>query len=206
MKLDVINFDNKVVGNVELDDAIFGAEVRSDLIFRVINWQLAKRRQGTHAVKTRGTVKHTTKKPFKQKGTGSARQGMRSVSQMRGGGVVFGPVVRDHSHKLQKKVRVKGLISALSAKAAEGKLVVVEDLEMKSAKTKDLQSKVKALGWNKALVIDGATTSESFMRAANNIVGLDVLLAQGANVYDIMRKDELVLTKAGIEKLMERLK
>ncbi len=206
MKLDVINFDNKVVGNVELDDAVFGAEVRDDLIFRVINWQLAKRRQGTHSVKTRGTVKHTTRKPFKQKGTGSARQGMRSVSQMRGGGVVFGPVVRDHSHKLQKKVRTKGLISALSSKAAEGKLVIVDDLEIKSAKTKDLQTKVKTLGWNKALVIDGEAVAEDFKRAASNIVGLDVLPAQGANVYDIMRKDELVLTKAGIEKLMERLK
>ncbi len=206
MKLDVINFDNKVVGNVELDDAVFGAEVRSDLIFRVINWQLAKRRQGTHATKTRGTVKHTTRKPFKQKGTGSARQGMRSVSQMRGGGVVFGPVVRDHSHKLQKKVRAKGLISALSAKAAEGKLVIVENLDIDSAKTKDLQGKVKGLGWTKALVIDGEAVAENFKRAASNIVGLDVLPAHGANVYDIMRKDELVLTKAGIEKLMERLK
>ncbi len=206
MKLDVINFDNKVVGDVELDDAIFGAEVRSDLITRVINWQLAKRRQGTHSVKTRSTVKHTTRKPFKQKGTGSARQGMRSVSQLRGGGVVFGPVVRDHSHKLQKKVRTKGLISALSSKAAEGKLVVMDDLKLKSAKTKDLQAKVKALGWNKALVIDGESVAEDFKRAAGNIVGLDVLPAQGANVYDIMRKDELILTKAGIEKLMERLK
>ncbi len=206
MKLDVINFDNKVVGNVELDEAVFGAPVREDLIFRTINWQLAKRRQGTHAVKTRGTVKHTTRKPFKQKGTGSARQGMRSTPHHRGGGVAMGPVVRSHAHSLQKKVRRLALISALSAKAAEGKLVVVENLDIKSAKTKDLAQSVKALGWNKALVIDGAEVPENFRRAASNIHGVDVLPAQGANVYDIIRGDTLVISQAGVEKLMERLK
>lgn len=206
MKLDVINFSNKVVGNVELDDAIFGAEVRQDLIFRTINWQLAKRRQGTHLVKTRGTVKHTTRKPFKQKGTGSARQGMRSVSQMRGGGVVMGPVLRDHGHKLPKKVRALALKSALSSKAAEGKLVVVDNLNVKTAKTKDLIKSVKSLGWDKTLIIDGAEVAENFSRAAANIHGVDVLPAQGANVYDIVRRDTLVITEAGLEKLTERLK
>ncbi len=206
MKLDIINFDNKVVGNVELDEAIFGASVREDLIFRTINWQLAKRRQGTHSVKTRGTVKHTTRKPFKQKGSGSARQGMRSTPHHRGGGVAMGPVVRSHAHSLQKKVRRLALISALSAKAAEGKLVIVENLDIKSAKTKDLAKSVKDLGWNKALVIDGAEISENFRRAASNIHGVDVLPAQGANVYDIVRGDTLVISQAGVEKLTERLK
>ncbi len=206
MKLDIINFDNKVVGNVELDEAIFGASVREDLIFRTINWQLAKRRQGTHSVKTRGTVKHTTRKPFKQKGSGSARQGMRSTPHHRGGGVAMGPVVRSHAHSLQKKVRRLALISALSAKAAEGKLVIVENLDIKSAKTKDLAKSVKDLGWNKALVIDGAEISENFRRAASNIHGVDVLPAQGANVYDIIRGDTLVISQAGVEKLTERLK
>ncbi len=206
MKLDVINFDNKVVGKVELDDAIFGAPLRQDLIFRTINWQLAKRRQGTHSVKTRGTVKHTTRKPFKQKGTGSARQGMRSTPHHRGGGVAMGPTVRSHAHKLQKKVRKAALISALSAKAAEGKLVIVDSLDIKSAKTKDLAKSVKGLGWNKALVIDGAEVSENFRRAVSNIHTVNVLPAQGANVYDIVRGDELVISQAGIEKLMERLK
>lgn len=206
MKLDVINLDNKVVGNVELDEAIFGAEVRTDLIARTVNWQLAKRRQGSHLVKTRATVKHTTRKPFKQKGTGSARQGMRSVSQMRGGGVVFGPVLRDHSHKLQKKVRRKALISALSAKAAEGKLYIVDSLERTDSKTQALVQQVEKLGWKKALIIDGESVAENFKNASSNIIGLDALPAQGANVYDIVRRDELVITQSGIEKLMERLK
>lgn len=206
MKLDIINFDNKVVGNVDLDEAIFGAPVREDLIFRTINWQLAKRRQGTHAVKSRGTVKHTTRKPFKQKGTGSARQGMRSTPHHRGGGVAMGPVVRSHAHSLQKKVRRAALISALSSKAAEGKLVVVDSLDIKSAKTRDLAKSVKNLGWNKALVIDGVEVPENFRRAASNIHGIDVLPAQGANVYDIIRGDTLVISQAGVEKLMERLK
>lgn len=206
MKLDVINFSNKVVGNVELDDAIFATEVRQDLIFRTINWQLAKRRQGTHLVKTRGTVKHTTRKPFKQKGTGSARQGMRSVSQMRGGGVVMGPVLRDHSHKLPKKVRALALKSALSSKAADGKLIVLNNLDVKTAKTKDVAKTVKSLGWDKTLIIDGAEVAENFSRAVSNIHGVDVLPAQGANVYDIVRRDTLVITEAGLEKLTERLK
>ncbi|MFV0431811.1 MAG: 50S ribosomal protein L4 [Alphaproteobacteria bacterium] len=206
MKLDVINFSNKVVGNVELDDAIFATEVRQDLIFRTINWQLAKRRQGTHLVKTRGTVKHTTKKPFKQKGTGSARQGMRSTPNLRGGGVAMGPVLRSHAHKLQKKVRILALKSAISSKAAEGKLIVLDSLDVKSAKTKDLAKQVQSLGWDKALIIDGAEVAENFKRASSNIHGIDVLPAQGANVYDIIRRDTLVLTKAGVEKLTERLK
>lgn len=206
MKLDVINFSNKVVGNVELDDAIFATEVRQDLIFRTINWQLAKRRQGTHLVKTRGTVKHTTKKPFKQKGTGSARQGMRSVSQMRGGGVVMGPVLRDHGHKLPKKVRALALKSALSSKAADGKLIVLNNLDIQSAKTKEVAQTVKSLGWDKTLIIDGAEVAENFSRAVSNIHGVDVLPAQGANVYDIVRRDTLVITEAGLEKLTERLK
>ncbi len=206
MKLDVISLDNKVVDSIDLDANIFEKEVREDIIARTVKWQLAKRRSGNHSVKTRGTVKHTTKKPFKQKGTGSARQGMRSVSQMRGGGVAMGPVVRSHAHKLPKKVRRLALISALSQRASSGQLVVVDSLQQDDHKTSSLSKKVSDLGWNKALVIDGANIDENFKRAVSNIVGVDVLPAHGANVYDIVRKDKLVITKAGVEELVERLK
>lgn len=206
MKLDVISLDNKKSGSVDLDDAIFGAAVRSDLMARYVNWQLAKRRAGTHAVKGRSDVSGGGKKPFNQKGTGSARQGTSRAPQMRGGGTVFGPQVRSYEHKLPKKVRKLALLSALSSKQAEGKLVVIDTAKMKAPKTADLAKQLEKLGWGSALIIDGAEVSENFLRAASNLIGIDILPSQGANVYDILRHDTLVLTQEGVEKLQERLK
>ena len=206
MKLDIINLDKKNAGSIDLQDAVFGAEVRTDILHRVVRWQLAKRQAGTHKAKVISEVSGTTKKPFKQKGTGGARQGSLRAPHMRGGGVIFGPVPRSHAHSLPKKIRVLGLRSALSSKAKEGKLVVIDDCGGKETKTKALASQIKKLGWASALIIDGAEVNESFVRAARNIKGIDVLPSQGANVYDILRRDTLVLTKSAVEKLEERLK
>jgi large subunit ribosomal protein L4 len=207
MKLDIINLDKKSVGSVELADDIFGAEVRGDIMHRVVRWQLAKRQAGTHKTKVVSEVSGTTKKPYKQKGTGSARQGSLRSAQMRGGGVIFGPVVRSHAFSLPKKIRALGLKSALSAKAKDGKLIVIEATAGgKDVKTKALDAQLKKLGWTSALIIDGAQVDEGFARAARNIPGIDVLPSQGANVYDILRRDTLVLTKAAVENLEERLK
>ncbi len=206
MQCDVIDLDNKTVGSLELDETVFGTEVRRDLLVRYVNWQLAKRRAGTHKVKARSEIRGTTAKPFRQKGTGRARQGSKKAPQMRGGGTCFGPVVRSHAHKLPKKVRRLALKSALSAKQAEGQLKVLDAAKLDSPKTKELAKKLSALGWGSALVVDGAEVDVNFARAASNIVGLDVLPSQGANVYDILRRDTLVLTKDAVEKLVERLK
>jgi large subunit ribosomal protein L4 len=206
MKLDVINLDKKSVGSVDVADAVFGAEVRGDILQRVVRWQLAKRQAGTHKAKVISDVSGTTKKPFKQKGTGGARQGSMRAPQMRGGGVIFGPVVRSHAHSLPKKIRLLGLKSALSSKAKDGKLIILENVESKKGKTKDLAKSFKKLGWTSVLIIDGAAVDESFALAARNVKGIDVLPTQGANVYDILRRDTLVLTKAAVEKLEERLK
>jgi large subunit ribosomal protein L4 len=206
MKLDVINLDKKSVGSLDVADDVFGATVRSDILQRVVRWQLAKRQAGTHKAKIVSEVSGTSKKPFKQKGTGGARQGSMRSAQMRGGGVIFGPVPRSHAHSLPKKIRILGLKSALSSKAKDGKLIIIESASEKNAKTKGLQARFKKLGWTSALIIDGAEVDESFARAARNIKGIDVLPTQGANVYDILRRDTLVLTKAAVEKLEERLK
>ncbi len=203
MKLDLVDFDAKSVGSAELPDEIFAAEPRVDIIARVIHWQLAKRRSGNHKVKGMGEVSGTTRKPYKQKGTGNARQGSLRAPQFRTGGAVHGPVVRDHGYSLNKKVRRLGLISALSAKAAAGKLVVLEDVAALD-KTKDVAAKVKNFGWSSALIVDAAV-EEKFSRASRNVKGLDVLPVVGANVYDIMQHDVLVVTKAAIEGLKERL-
>ncbi len=206
MKLDVVSLDNKKSGSIDLDDAVFGLDSRGDLLARAVNWQLAKRRSGNHQVKGRSDVKATGSKPFRQKGTGRARQGTTVAPQMRGGGVVFGPHTRDHSHKLPKKVRKLALATALSAKAKEGKLVVLDEAKLAAPKTKDLSAKLQKLGWGRALVIDGDAVDDNFARAARNIIGIDVLPSTGANVYDILRRDTLVLTKGAVEKLVERLK
>ena len=206
MKCDVVSIENKKVGSVNLDEAVFGVPVRADLMSRYVNWQLAKRRSGNHKVKDRSEVQGTTAKPFNQKGTGNARQGSKRAPQIRGGGIVFGPHVRDHGFSLQKKVRKLALKSALSSKRAEGKLVVLADAKLKSAKTSDFKKNLKKLGWGKALVIDGADLDNNFQLAARNIAELDVLPSHGANVYDILRRDTLVLTKDAVEKLVERLK
>jgi large subunit ribosomal protein L4 len=172
----------------------------------MVNWQLAKRRAGTHKVKTRGEVKKSTRKLYRQKGTGRARVGAGDVSQYRGGGRAFGPVVRDHSHKLPKKVRKLALKIALSVKAADGKLVVLQDTAIDEAKTKQLAQRLGQLGWSSVLVVDGEAINQNFARAARNIPGIDVVPQIGANVYDILRRDTLALTKDAVEALEARLK
>ena len=206
MKCDVISLENKKVGDIDLDDAIFGVHVRADLLARMVNYQLAKRRAGTHKTKGRSEITGTTRKPFKQKGTGRARQGSGKVPQMRGGGKAFGPIPRDHGHKMPKKVRALALKTALAAKLADGKLVVLDQARMDEGKTAALAKSLTGLGWTSALVIDGAAVDENFARAARNLPGLDVLPSQGANVYDILRRDTLALTRDAVEKLSERLK
>ncbi len=206
MKLDVVSLDNKKSGSIELDDAIFGLEARKDLLARAVNWQLAKRRSGNHQTKGRSDVSATKTKPFKQKGTGRARQGFRAAPQMRGGGIVFGPQTRDHSHDLPKKVRKLALATALSAMCADGKLVILDEAKMSAPKTADLVKKLSALGWGRTLVIEAEAIDENFAMAASNIIGLDILPSCGANVYDILRRDTLVLTKGAVDKLVERLK
>jgi len=204
MQIEIKTLDGASAGSAELPEALFGAKVRPDIMARVMQWQLMKRRAGTHRTLGMGEVQGTTKKPYKQKGTGNARQGSLRAPQFRTGGRVHGPVVRDHGFDLPKKVRRLGLISALSMKREEGKLVVLDGVAGNSGKTRDLAAKLKTLGWTSALVVDRAV-DESFLRAANNIVGVDVLPTIGANVYDIVRHDLLVVTTAGLEGLKERL-
>jgi large subunit ribosomal protein L4 len=206
MKLTVRNLDNQEVGDIELADDVFGVPVRRDILARVVNWQLAKRRAGTHKAKGVSEISGTSKKPYKQKGTGRARQGSLRSPQFRGGAVIFGPVVRSHEFGLQKKVRRLGLKSALSAKQAEGKLIVIDSANLADAKTKALRARFETLGWGSVLIIDGATVDEGFARAARNLPRVDVLPQQGANVYDILRRDTLVLTRAAAEQLEARLK
>lgn len=204
MQMDVKTLDNGSAGSAELPDELFAAQPRRDIIARVIHWQLAKRRAGTHKTKGMGEVSGTTRKPYKQKGTGNARQGSLRAPQFRTGGVVHGPVVRSHAYDLPKKVRRLGLISALSLKRAEGKLLVLDNVGDGTGKTKDLVAKMGALGLTSALIVDG-TVDAAFLKASANIVGLDVLPTIGANVYDIIRHDMLVVTTAGVEALKERL-
>ncbi len=206
MQCDVITLANKKSGSIELDDAVFGVDVRRDILARTVNWQLAKRRAGTANTLGRSEVKATKAKPFNQKGGGRARQGTTVAPQMRGGGVAFGPKTRSYAHKLPKKVRALALKSALSAKQAEGKLVILDEAKLKNAKTSDLVKQLKSLNWGRSLVIDGAEVDINFVRAAGNIPDFDVLPSAGANVYDILRRDTLVLTRNGVEKLVERLK
>ena len=203
MQIDITTLDNGQAGSVELPDDIFAAVPRPDIMARVVHWQLAKRRAGTHKVKGMGEVSGTTKKPYKQKGTGNARQGSLRSPQFRTGGVVHGPVVRDHGYDLPKKVRRLGLISALSQKQAEGKLVVL-DAANGTAKTQELVAKLKILGWKSVLIVD-AVVDEGFSRASSNIPYVDVLPTIGANVYDILHHDLLAITTAGLDGLKARL-
>ena len=204
MQIDIKTLDNGSAGQADLPEEIFGATPRADIMARVVHWQLAKRRAGTHKVKGMGEVSGTTKKPYKQKGTGNARQGSLRSPQFRTGGAVHGPVVRDHGYDLPKKVRRLGLISALSQKHSEGKLVVLDAAIGGEGKTKALKAKFGALGWTSVLVVDKAP-DENFVRASRNLIGVDVLPTIGANVYDILQHDLLVVTSAGVEGLKERL-
>ncbi len=206
MKLKVHDLDNKEVGDIDLADEVFGLPVRGDILARVVNWQLAKRRAGTHKTKGISDISGTTKKPYKQKGTGRARQGSLRSPQFRGGAVIFGPVVRSHEFGLQKKVRKLGLKTALSAKQAEGKLIVIDAATVKEPKTKELRQRFEKLGWGSVLIIDGAAVDAGFAKAARNLPLVDLLPSVGANVYDILRRDTLVLTRDAVEQLEARLK
>jgi large subunit ribosomal protein L4 len=206
MKLDVIKLDAGKAGSVDLSDEIFGLEPRADILHRVVRWQRARQQQGTHKVKTRSETSYSTKKIYRQKGTGGARHGDRNAPIFRHGGVYKGPTPRSHAHDLPKKFRKLGLKHALSSKAATGNLVVIDEASLPEAKTALLAKALKTLGWKRALIIDGASVNENFARAAANIQDLDVLPSMGANVYDILRRDTLVLTKAAVEALEARLK
>jgi len=203
MQIEIKTLDNGTAGTAELPDEIFLITPREDVMARVVHWQLAKRRAGTHRTKGMGEVSGTTKKPFKQKGTGNARQGSLRAPQFRTGGVVHGPVVRDHGYDLPKKVRRLGLMSALAQKLADGKLVIL-DAATSGPKTKELSTRFKALGWKSALIVD-ADVNDQFLLASRNIHGLDVLPTIGANVYDILNHDVLAITTAGLAGLKERL-
>jgi large subunit ribosomal protein L4 len=206
VKLKVTDLDNKSVGDIELAEDVFGVPVRKDILARMVQWQLAKRRAGTHKTKGISEVQGTTKKPWRQKGTGRARQGSLRSPQFRGGAVIFGPVVRSHELGLQKKVRRLALKTALSAKQAEGKLVVLDSAALAEPKTAPLAKRFEKLGWNSVLIIGGAVLDENFARAARNLPEVDVLPHQGANVYDILRRDTLVLTRDAVQHLEARLK
>ncbi len=206
MKLAVKTLDNGSAGDIEVADEVFGVPVRKDILARMVNWQLAKRRAGTHKTKGISDVQGTTKKPWRQKGTGRARQGSLRSPQFRGGAVIFGPVVRSHAFDLQKKVRRLALKTALSAKQAEGKLVVIDDVTLAAPKTRQLAERFEKLGWNSVLIIGGPVLDENFARAARNLPQVDVLPQQGANVYDILRRDTLVLTRDAVQHLEARLK
>ena len=205
MKIAVISLDAEEVGSVELPDEIFGQEPRADILHRVVRWQLAKARSGTHKVKTRSETSYSRHKIYSQKRTGRARHGDRNAPIFRKGGVYKGPVPRSHAHDLPKRVRRMGLKHALSAKAGANELVVLKVAEVESPKTGELARTVSKLGWKRALIIDGPTVDRNFARAAANIPDLDILPGQGANVYDILRRDTLVLTEAGLKSICERL-
>ena len=206
MKLDVIKLDAGKAGSVDLDDAIFGLEPRADILHRVVRWQRAKAQAGTHSTLTRAEVSYSTKKIYKQKGTGGARHGSKKAPIFRHGGVVKGPTPRSHAHDLPKKFRALGLRHALSAKAAAGELIILDAATMADAKTANLAKAARELGWKRVLIIDGAEINENFAKAARNIETIDVLPCIGANVYDILKRDQLVITKAGLEALEARLK
>jgi large subunit ribosomal protein L4 len=205
MQLKVKNLSNEDIGTIDLDDAVFAAEVRPDILARVVRWQLAKRRAGTHKVKERGEIARTKAKLYRQKGTGRARHGAASANIFRGGGVVHGPRVRDHGHSLPKKVRRLGMRSALSSKAGGGNLIVIDSLALDSHRTKELKQRLEALGVSSVLILGGAEVDINVARAAANLIGVDVLPQQGANVYDILRRDTLILTRDAAEHLTARL-
>lgn len=206
MKLNVITLDGAAAGTIDLDEALFGLEPRADILHRVVRWQRAKAQAGTHSTLTRAEVSYSTKKIYRQKGTGGARHGSKKAPIFRHGGVVKGPTPRSHAHDLPKKFRALGLRHALSAKLKAGELVIIDTAAMADAKTGMLAKTVQERGWKRVLVIDGATVDANFALAARNIEGVDVLPTIGANVYDILKRDTLVITKAGVEALEARLK
>ncbi len=206
MKVKVINLDNKSAGNIELADEVFGLAPRADLLQRMVRYQLAARRAGTHQTKDVSEVSGTGAKPIKQKGTGRARQGQKRAPVQRGGGVAHGPHMRDHSHSMPKKVRKLALKNALSAKQADGKLVVIDEVSASDVKTKAMAGKLKTLGWDSALIIDSNEIDRNFALSTRNLPQIDVLQEAGTNVFDILRRDTLVLTKNAVASLEARLK
>ena len=206
MKLDVIKLDGGKAGSIDLDEALFGLEPRADILHRVVRWQRAKAQAGTHSVLGKSDVSYSTKKIYRQKGTGGARHGSKKAPIFRHGGVYKGPTPRSHAHDLPKKFRALGLRHALSAKAKAGELVILDVASMTEAKTATLAKQAKELGWKRVLVIDGAEVDANFAMAARNLDNIDVLPTIGANVYDILKRDILVITKAGVEALEARLK
>lgn len=206
MKLDITTIEAKKAGSVDLSDAIFGLDPRSDILHRVVQWQLNKRQTGTHHATSRGEVNRTTKKMYRQKGTGGARHGSRKPGIFVGGGKAFGPRFRSHETALNKKVRALGLKHALSTKVKASELIILDKAEIAEAKTKSVKAAFEKLGLVNALIIDGATLNEGFAKAARNIPNIDVLPVQGINVYDILRRKNLVLTKAAVEALEARFK
>lgn len=205
MKVKIYDLNNKAVGDATLDKSVFGLEVRPDIIKRVVEWQLAKAMAGTHASKTVSEVSGTTKKPFRQKGTGNARAGTLRAVHMRGGGVSHGPQVRSHAFDLPKKVRRLGLRHALSAKQAEGKLVVLSNIDSKP-KTSEIAKSLKKFGEGKFFIVDGEKANENFVKAVSNLHNITAVPQIGANVYDIIKADYLVLTQDGLTALEKRLK
>jgi large subunit ribosomal protein L4 len=206
MKLDITTLEGSNAGSVDLNETIFGLDPRADLLARCVRWQLAKRQAGTHAVKNRSDIDRTTKKIYKQKGTGGARHGAASAPQFRGGGRAFGPQVRSHAHDLPKKVRALALRHALSSKVKDASLIIVDDVQLSEPKTRALIEQFGKLGLANALIIGGAEIQANFQRAARNIPNIDVLPVQGINVYDILRREKLVLTKAAVDALEARFK
>jgi large subunit ribosomal protein L4 len=206
MKVAVKTLDNTAAGEIELAEGVFGLPARADILARVVRWQLAKRQQGTHDTKEIGEISGGGRKPRPQKGGGTSRHGSTRSPQWRKGAVIFGPTPRSHAFDLPKKVRALGLKTALSSKLAEGKLVVLENATLTAAKTKEVAARFRSLGLGSALIIDGESVDQNFAKAARNLPGIDVLPQQGANVYDILRRDTLVLTRAAVEKLEARLK
>jgi len=204
MQVAVKNLAAEEVGQLDLNEAIFGVEVRADILHRVVLWQLAKRRAGTHKTQTRAEVSRTGAKVYKQKGTGRARHGSRRANIFRGGGTAFGPHVRDHAHDVPKKVRALGLKCALSSKAGEGKLMILDDARLDEPKTKALMGAFGRLGLESTLIITGPEIETNFALASRNLPLVDVLPAQGLNVYDILRRDVLVLTREAVQKIEER--
>jgi large subunit ribosomal protein L4 len=204
MKLDVRTLDAKKAGAVEVSDEVFGLEPRADILHRMVRYQLAKRQRGTHLARDRSMVTGTSAKMFRQKGTGRARHGNKKAPQFRGGGKAFGPVPRSHAIDLPKKVRALALRHALSAKARAGELIVLDKAEIDAPKTAGLRERLVKLGLGSALIIGGGELQQNFVLAARNIPNIDVLPVQGINVYDILRRESLVLTKAAVEALEAR--
>ena len=204
MKIKSLSLDNKPGKDIELNEEVFGVDPRADLMARVVRWQLAKRRLGNHSVKTRSEVKMTTAKMYKQKGTGKARHGSGAVSQFRGGGMAHGPVVHSHSHSLNKKIKLIGLKSALSDKLKLGKLTILEGSKC-DGKSSSLKKKLDVMGLQNVLIISGKDIDQNFIRAASNIINIDVLSYEGLNVYDIVRKENLVIIDDAIKLVEERL-